>query len=131
MMGLAVNLSITLPLQELFIAAAVATLLTVKQALIAKESPSPPVLSLEKAMNHQHLIVTSQGQKILLDGVNFEVIHAVESTVDKPGNEVSSVIRITYGQRSFLVTGDLEATGEQELLEQGISPVTVLNPTFI
>jgi competence protein ComEC len=107
-------------------AAAVATLLTVKQALIAREPPSPPILSLEKAMNHQHLIMTSQGQKILLDGVKFEVIHAVESTVDKPGNEVSSVIRISYGQTSFLVTGDLEATGEQELLEQGISPVTVL-----
>jgi competence protein ComEC len=107
-------------------AAAVATLLTVKQALIAREAPSPPVLGLEKAMHHQHLLMTRQGQKILLDGVSFEVIHAVNSTADKPGNEVSSVIRIVYGPTSFLVTGDLEAAGEQELLEQGVAPVTVL-----
>ncbi len=107
-------------------AAGIATLLDVKQALIANEPPSPSILALETAMNHQHLIVTKQGQKILLDGVSFEVIHAAISVADKPGNEVSSVIRIVYGPASFLVTGDLEATGEQELLEQGVAPVTVL-----
>lgn len=107
-------------------AAAIAALLTVKQAFIAKEPPSPPILGLEKAMNHKHLIITRQGQKILLDGVSFEVIYAAESAADKPGNEVSSVIRISYGPTSFLVTGDLEAAGEQELLKLGVCPVTVL-----
>lgn len=107
-------------------AAAVAELLRVKQAMIVKEEPSPAILALEKAMHHEHLIFAAEGQKLDLDGVRFEVIHAENAVREKRGNEVSSVIRITYGATSFLVTGDLEADGEREILEKGLAPVTAL-----
>ncbi|WP_215829809.1 DNA internalization-related competence protein ComEC/Rec2 [Pelorhabdus rhamnosifermentans] len=107
-------------------AAAVAELLCVKQVVIAKEAPSPAMLALEKAMHHEHLIFAAEGQKLDLDGVHFEVIHAENAIREKPGNEVSSVIRFNYGANSFLITGDLEADGEQEILEKGITPVNVL-----
>ncbi len=39
---------------------------------------------------------------------------------DEPGNNDSLVLRIDYGERSFLLTGDAEAPVESELLSSGV-----------
>lgn len=60
-----------------------------------------------------------QGQKFAVDGVDFEVLAAMDGVKLKTGNEVSNVIKISYGQHSFLITGDLDANGENLLLQEG------------
>lgn len=59
------------------------------------------------------------GQEIVLDGVRLEVVQAMDGTNNRTGNEASNVIKISYGVHDFLVTGDLDAAGEQKLLAGG------------
>lgn len=81
------------------------------------------------------------GQAWLWDGVRFEVLHppaagglpasgAGASPPKTPRksrpNEVSCVLRISTGQASALLTGDIEWAQEQALLAAGLSPVDVL-----
>ena len=56
-----------------------------------------------------------------LDGVRIEVIYAPEIAAkgQDMGNEASNVYRISYGQASFLITGDLTKENEQVILAQG------------
>lgn len=58
-----------------------------------------------------------QGQTFILDGVRAEVLQAMDVDKSGTGNEVSNVIKLTYGKQSFLITGDLDANGENELLK--------------
>lgn len=69
------------------------------------------------------------GQHIELDGVMFDVLYAptaLSSGKGRTGNEVSNVIRVRYGQASFLFTGDLVSEQEQTLLRQVDPHSTVL-----
>ncbi len=58
-----------------------------------------------------------------LDGVRIDVLYAPQPSADgrQTGNEVSNVLRVSYGQASFLFTGDLVKEQEREILQQGIS----------
>ena len=61
------------------------------------------------------------GQHIELDGVRFDVLYAPDAPLSgngRTGNEVSNVIRVRYGQASFLFTGDLVKEQEGTLLRQ-------------
>ncbi|WP_303841442.1 DNA internalization-related competence protein ComEC/Rec2 [Selenomonas ruminantium] len=62
-----------------------------------------------------------EGEVFDLDGVRIEVIYAPEITAkgQDMGNEASNVYRISYGQASFLITGDLTKENEQVILAQG------------
>lgn len=57
------------------------------------------------------------GQTFLLDGVRLAILHAGEGAGS--GNEASSVIKVSYGEHSFLFTGDLTAGEEKKLLAEG------------
>lgn len=69
------------------------------------------------------LHLAREGDVFDLDGVRIEVIYAPAITAKgkKTGNEASNVYRISYGQASFLITGDLTKENEQVILEQGKS----------
>ncbi len=61
----------------------------------------------------------SAGQLWHWDGIHFVVIHPTAgSRID--GNNASCVIEIRAGQRSTLLTGDIEAVAERNLLADGL-----------
>jgi competence protein ComEC len=58
--------------------------------------------------------------RVELSGATLEVLApAADYTSDKPGNNDSLVLRIGYGERSFLLTGDMERSIEAKLLATG------------
>lgn len=57
----------------------------------------------------------SAGERIEVDGVDFEVLSAAGR-----GNNGSLVIRLRFGGRSFLLTGDIERPAELELVRRGV-----------
>ena len=75
------------------------------------------------------------GQSWVWDGVLFEVLHPPATRAVQPGdpaskqpkpNEVSCVLRISNGQASVLLTGDIETAQELALVQAGVAPVDVL-----
>ena len=57
---------------------------------------------------------------VFSDGVRIDVLHPPADAGDSlQGNEGSLVARLTYGQVSILLAGDLERAGEQALLASG------------
>lgn len=63
-----------------------------------------------------------EGSIIDLDGVRVEILHAPENVSLTTGNEASNVYRVSYGNTSFLFTGDLVKEQEAELLKKYPSP---------
>ena len=63
-----------------------------------------------------------------LSGARVQVLAPTADYVPKePGNNDSLAFRVSYGSRSFLLTGDLESPVERRLLEGGaLTPVDVL-----
>ena len=59
-----------------------------------------------------------EGSIIDLDGVRVEILHAPENVSLTTGNEASNVYRVSYGNTSFLFTGDLVKEQEAELLKK-------------
>src|SRR5690606_16851071 len=63
-----------------------------------------------------------RGQRWHWDGVEFEVLHP-DGGEYRRRNDSSCVLLVRGKQGSLLLTGDIEARGESELLRQPISPV--------
>ncbi len=59
-----------------------------------------------------------QGAAMEVDGVRVEVLYAPEVVAPGSGNEASNVYKITYGEASFLITGDLTKENEAVILSQ-------------
>lgn len=108
-------------------AAAVAASVPTRNILLASEAHSAAVTKLITAKTSGRFIPVHEGQAVLLDGVKFEVVHAAakQSSV-KNGNESSTVIRVSFGEHSFLITGDLTEAEEMKLVNRGISSAAVL-----
>lgn len=100
----------------------------VNKVMLARETYSTAVQALLHTRPVPTVIPTYTGQNFQIDGVAFNIEQAVDNNNRQPatGNEVSSVVRVSYGQHSFLITGDLEAHGEEELLAKKVNPCTVL-----
>ena len=64
------------------------------------------------------LIVATEGTVVNLDGVKIEIIYAPNVSTNSTGNEVSNVYRVSYGNASFLFTGDLVKEQESVLLSK-------------
>lgn len=60
-------------------------------------------------------VLPCQGLKLALDGAVFEQVYSPLAE-GKKGNEVCNVVKVSYGGISFLITGDLQAAAEQELV---------------
>ena len=57
-----------------------------------------------------------------IEGVRVEFLHPPLDKSKNPGfwgNDASLVLRLTYGEVSFLFCGDVESSGEQEILKAG------------
>ena len=65
------------------------------------------------------LTTVKQGEVFSLDGLKIEVLFAPQNI--KTGNEASNVYRVSYGKASFLITGDITADKEQEMLAGGVN----------
>lgn len=59
-----------------------------------------------------------QGEKFFIDNVEVEIIFAPKIGV---GNEISTVYKISYGDISFLITGDLVKENENQILSEKIN----------
>lgn len=106
-------------------AAAIAAAIPVSNCIVAPEAFSDSLQDLLRKKGHGVLIPAARGQAIKLDGLEVEVVHAGAGT-GRGGNESSSVIRVSYGQHSFLITGDIEGQQEEEVVANGLNPCTVL-----
>ena len=108
-------------------AAAVAEAIAVKNIIIAPENHSDSVKALLRHKNRGAVILASPGQTIRIDGVAISVLHAAAPVnQQRRSNETSSLIRVAYGEHSFLLTGDLEQRQEIQAVAQGFAPCTVL-----
>lgn len=68
-----------------------------------------------------------RGSAFHFSGVRHEVLHpAPEDLAALSPNDLSLVVRIEYGEFSFLATGDIESQVERRLARQGMKPVTIL-----
>lgn len=71
------------------------------------------------------LVPLQEGSSIELDGVRIDILYSPESRkvqesqLQATGNEFSNLIRVNYGEASFLFTGDLVAEQEQQVLANG------------
>lgn len=59
------------------------------------------------------------GQRWRWDGIEFRVLHPAARQREE-GNNASCVLRISAGSGSLLLTGDIEASAEQQLLADGM-----------
>lgn len=69
------------------------------------------------------------GTSLTLDGVRFDVLWPVSDAdvQEESGNDTSVVLRVTYGETSFLLSGDISAVVEDRLIRTGtLSDVDVL-----
>jgi competence protein ComEC len=64
--------------------------------------------------------ILGAGMTLMLDGVSLEVFHPVPGNGVTQGNSDSIVTKLNYLNRSFLLTGDIEAATEQRLIARGI-----------
>jgi len=76
------------------------------------------VLEKEKA----RVVIAQAGEKIIADGAVFEVLYPFESLEGKAPenlNNSSVVMRLDFGEQSFLFTGDIYKSVENEILQAG------------
>lgn len=101
--------------------AAIAAAIPVKTIMLPREKYAQPVQALlHRAGNDTTVVPMYDRQTVVLDGMLLEMVYAPGETGGRrPGNEISSVVRVSYGEHSFLVTGDLEAKGEDDIVAAG------------
>lgn len=99
-------------------AGALVSAIPVKTIITTREQMTPAIRSLVYHKQDGTIIPAYAGQSILLDGVTVEIVHAPLAAT-RAGNEVSAVIRVSFGNHSFLLTGDLEAKQEANLIGTG------------
>ncbi len=73
------------------------------------------------------LIAGNEGDVINLDeNINIEILFAPTDETLVTGNELSNVYKLTFGDVSFLFTGDLVKEQETALIAKGLSPKTTV-----
>lgn len=85
---------------------------------IAREAKNDSYKELEKTAEENKVPVAyiSRGQKLPMGKLNIACLHPVKGYMSEDANAYSTVLMLTYGNFSALLTGDLEAEGEKELL---------------
>lgn len=67
--------------------------------------------------NHAKVAYASQGQMLLTDGVKFQCLYPKTAMNTQSRNDHSLVLDVAYGSFRMLLTGDLEAKGEEDVGE--------------
>lgn len=73
-------------------------------------------LELKSALNNLKPVLCQQGQSWEWDGVLFEILHPDINQPEHNRNNLSCVLKITTGNSSILLTGDIEAGAEKTLV---------------
>jgi competence protein ComEC len=121
-------------------AAAVARFVGIHQALIQPSEAEIPtaVLRLKQVIKQTQIQAPEGISEIRLDGVKLQLFQIGDRqetrTAKRTGsassssseNERSTVVRLEYGQHSFLLTGDLEGDSEKKIRQMGLPVSTVL-----
>jgi competence protein ComEC len=80
---------------------------------------------LENAMSASQVLVVRAGYEIRFsDGTILEILHPQsEPALNEAMNDHSLVIRLRYGERSFLLSSDISPEGQAAMLEAGFWPL--------
>jgi competence protein ComEC len=104
----------------------VANNFTVGSALIGRiPADDPEYEALRHALYRRSVptIAVSAGDSLNIAGVIVDVLHPnADAQMGLSNNDSSVVVRFTFRNRSFLLTGDIEAAAEAELISKGILP---------
>ncbi len=89
---------------------------------------NPPEELLKQARQKGARVIEKKAPEVMdFSGATLEVLAPGSDYVpSSPGNNDSLVLRITHGQRTFLLMGDLERVEEQRLLQHGSVHADVL-----
>lgn len=103
-------------------------LVNVLQEIAVSEVMDPGVAHTSKLFEEYLALIDEKGIKFTVaragatrnfaDGLVLQVLHPGEP-LSSSLNDTSIVLKITFGQVSFLLTGDAEEAAEKELLERG------------
>lgn len=90
-----------------------------------QETLSPGYDALREAMSAYDVLPVVAGYRVALDdGVTLEVLHPQQPPeLSDAQGDVALVLRVTYGERSLLLTSDLSRGGQVALLEAGQWPL--------
>lgn len=98
--------------------AGISSNLPVKNVMIIRDYFTPAVEKLMNVKGNSRIIPIYKDQRITIDGVDINVIHdGINFEKQHTSNEVSCVIKASYGNHSFLVTGDLESKAELVIID--------------
>ncbi|MBI2474841.1 MBL fold metallo-hydrolase [Candidatus Uhrbacteria bacterium] len=79
---------------------------------------TPMIIGLEKAMDEERAsrIITTQGKSFEFDGARMDILWPTLDAIakEKERNNTSIVIRMSYGDSSFLLTGDAQTEVEDD-----------------
>lgn len=70
------------------------------------------------------IIIARAGQEIIVNGVSLKVLfpfESLEGELVKDANNISIVLRLDFGENSFLFTGDVYESTEKKLAERGVA----------
>lgn len=99
--------------------AAIAMKKKIKHIILPKNDRGYPVKKLLKQVGATAEVLNAvSGQAFFIDGVKFEILYSGNEELFMDGNEFSLVIRAEYKKSSFLITGDLCAEGEIDMLNR-------------
>lgn len=76
--------------------------------------------------NAANLERCTQGQSWIWDGVTFEIVHPGPLSSAGKDNDSSCVLRVSAAGGSALLTGDIEALAEEEIVARELRPVDVV-----
>ena len=84
-----------------------------------KEYDSKTFSSMVKYLSNQGLGITvpSEGDRFMLGSATVQVLGPQKNYEDP--NDTSIVLKVTYGETSFLFTGDAERTAEADIIAAG------------
>jgi competence protein ComEC len=85
-----------------------------------------PVAALKASLPFEHALSAQPVPQVpcqdkdswIWDGVRFDMLHPGTEPLSRKTNDVSCVLRVTTGERSMLLTSDIEAVSERSLLER-------------
>jgi competence protein ComEC len=94
------------------------------EALFGREPAANPEFSALKSVldrRHTPAKLVSRGQRMNFGGATVEILFPLlDTSPDAPSdNNHSVVVRIVYGNRAFLLTGDIESEAENALINGG------------
>jgi competence protein ComEC len=100
---------------------ALSLLQTVPVAWLASSLPADNAIVRARAERGEPALRCSAGQRWRWDGVDFALLHPVEANYSNPklkANDLSCVVRVSNAAGSALLTGDIEARTEADLIRR-------------